>query len=165
MTPRRRKWFVTVACGLGCIAALVLASFWYNAAAADEDGPLWTLEDLRRVRGPRDLWDFITGESGRQRRVITWLTRSVELDLDRSVHSLELRHLLQAEAIAFNLWGRTSPAEWSLEETQLRAILWMADLGARRYGEPTGIGSTVVVANGIVSMAMRSKLCTSAEKQ
>jgi hypothetical protein len=159
----RRKWIVILACGLCCVAGLALIAYWYKAESTDEAGERWTLAEFRSIRGPRDLWDFITGEGARrrlemQRRYIAALQRA-QRDLS------ELEPLPQAKTIALDPWTRTSPAEWTLEETELRAVLLTAELGARRHGEPAGTGSTLGLAHGVVAIAARSKLCIRAEKQ
>jgi hypothetical protein len=102
---RRRKWLVALACGVGCIAALVLAGSWYNTAATEEGGPLRTLDDLRGVRGPRDLWDFMSGESGRRRREILRFMAAEE--------ELIRRHLQQVKAL------QESGAEGVVDEPEM----------------------------------------------
>jgi hypothetical protein len=181
---RRRKWLVALACGLGCITALALACFWYNAAATEEDGPLWTLDDLRSVRGPRDLWDFITGDAGRRRREIRsflmasrLLTRRLEEDataktaaaerelLDELQSRLLLQQLRQAERRINDPATATSPAKWNVQETEFRAVLWLAEWGIVPWGEPVGARVPLVVGNGVLYVATLSKLDAIAVKE
>src|SRR5262249_40123000 len=120
LTLFRHKWFIALSCGLGCVAALGLAFYWYGAAATQEDAARWTLDEFRSIRGPRDVWDFVTGDGVRRRqearrRVIAALQLA-------SLHTSEVRAVLQARSRAFDPGARTNPGEWSLEETELRAV-------------------------------------------
>jgi outer membrane protein assembly factor BamB len=144
----RRKSVLALAC-VCCLAVLGLAAHAYLADSTDEEGMDWTLDDLRSVRGPRDLWSFLNGDMARRRRQLVLVMGSFE-------GHVEWVHLLQAEKQndwpmfggtpqrnMANTSSKNIPADWSDEAGKLRNIKWMAQLGTKSYGAP-------VIADGKV---------------
>jgi outer membrane protein assembly factor BamB len=145
----RRKSVLALTC-VCCLAALGLAAHTFNAESTDEDGAGWALDDLRTVRGPRDLWSFLNGDMARRRRQYFILIQSYEANVEEWVHLLQAKK--QNDWPMFggtpqrnmaNTTARNIPADWSVEEGKLRNIKWSAELGTRSYGAP-------VIADGKV---------------
>jgi hypothetical protein len=150
----RPRGLVVMACSLGSIAALGLAVHWFNAETTEEAERLWTLAELQSVRGPRDLWDFVTGEGVRRRREARRLCVLALRYVGR--HSVQFE--LHIEPPITMPWDGTNPAEWSVDEIELRAVVWMAELGARPCGEPHLAQYAPAVVNRALYVATRSKL-------
>jgi outer membrane protein assembly factor BamB len=135
---------------IACVAAIVLAVAWHHALYEGEQSAAW-IDDLKSVRGPRDFWDFVTGNIARRRNLIVFLTDNdthmyadllrIYITKDRGKHWPMLggrwtRNM--ANTAAGNL-----PADWCVESGRRRNVRWTADLGTQSYAGP-------VIADGKV---------------